>query len=32
VSIDHVMEEEAEWREAKPLFKMHYQVILEDGW
>ena len=31
VSIDERVEEEAEWWEPEPLFKMHYQVTLEDG-
>ena len=31
VSIDDRVEEEAEWWEPEPLFKMHYQVTLEDG-
>lgn len=31
VSIDNWEEEEAEWWEPEPVFKMHYQVTLEDG-
>jgi len=31
VSVDERVEEEAEWWEPEPLFKMHYQVMLEDG-
>lgn len=31
VSIDGRVEEEAEWWEPEPLFRMHYQVTLEDG-
>ena len=31
VSIDERWEEETEWREPEPVFKMHYQVTLEDG-
>ena len=31
VSIEERVEEEAEWWEPEPLFKMHYQVTLEDG-
>ena len=31
VSIDERVEEEAEWWEPEPLFRMHYQVTLEDG-
>ena len=31
VSIDERVEEEAEWWEPEPLFKMHYQVTIEDG-
>ena len=31
VSIDERVEEEAEWWEPEPLFRMHYQVALEDG-
>ena len=31
VSIDHWEEEEAEWWEPEPVFKIHYQVTLEDG-
>ena len=31
VSIDERVEEEAEWWEPEPMFKMHYQVTLEDG-
>ena len=31
VSIDERVEEEAEWWEPEPVFKMHYQVTLEDG-
>ena len=31
VSIDYREEEEAEWWEPEPVFKMHYQVTLEDG-
>jgi hypothetical protein len=30
-SIDELVEEEAEWWEPEPVFKMHYQVTLEDG-
>ena len=30
-SIDERWEEEAEWWEPEPVFKMHYQVTLEDG-
>lgn len=30
-SIDERVEEEAEWWEPEPVFKMHYQVTLEDG-
>ena len=32
VSIDERVEEEGEWWEPEPVFKMHYQVTLEDGW
>ena len=31
VSIDEREEEEAEWWEPEPVFRMHYQVTLEDG-
>ena len=31
VSIDERLEEEAEWWEPESVFKMHYQVTLEDG-
>ena len=31
VSIDDRVEEESEWWEPEPVFKMHYQVTLEDG-
>ena len=31
VSIDERVEEEAEWWEPEPVFKMHYHVTLEDG-
>ena len=31
VSIDERVEEEAEWCEPEPVFKMHYEVTLEDG-
>ena len=31
VSIDERVEEEAEWWESEPVFRMHYQVTLEDG-
>ena len=31
VSIDERVEEEAEWWEPEPRFRMHYQVTLEDG-
>ena len=31
VSIDEWVEEEAEWCEPEPVFKMHYQVTMEDG-
>ena len=31
VSIDERVEGEAEWWEPEPVFKMHYQVTLEDG-
>ena len=31
VSIDEWVEEEAEWWEPEPVFKMHYHVTLEDG-
>ena len=31
VSIDGRAEEEAEWWEPEPVYKMHYQVTLEDG-
>ena len=31
VSIDDRVEEEAEWWEPEPVFRMHYQVTLEDG-
>ena len=31
VSIDEREEEEAEWWEPEPVYKMHYQVTLEDG-
>ena len=31
VSIDERVEEEAEWWEPEPIFRMHYQVTLEDG-
>ena len=28
---DKGVEEESEWWEPEPVFKMHYQVTLEDG-
>ena len=28
---DERVEEEAEWWEPEPVYKMHYQVTLEDG-
>ena len=31
VSIVERVEEEAEWWEQAPVYKMHYQVTLEDG-
>jgi len=31
VSIDERMEDEAEWWEPEPLFKMNYQITLEGG-
>ena len=31
VSIDERWEDDAEWWELEPVFKMHYQVTLEDG-
>ena len=31
VSIDERVEEEAEWWEPEPAFRMHYQVTLENG-
>ena len=31
MAIDEQVEEEAEWWEPGPVFKMHYQVTLEDG-
>jgi hypothetical protein len=31
VSIDDRVEEESEWWENKPVYKMHYRVTLEDG-
>ena len=31
VSIDDRVEEESEWRENKPVYKMHYRVTVEDG-
>ena len=31
VSIDEKVDEEAEWWEPEPVFKMHYQATLEDG-
>ena len=31
VSIDELVEEESEWREHEPVYKMHYRVTLEDG-
>ena len=31
ISIDERVEEEAEWWEPEPLFRMHYQVTLEGG-
>jgi hypothetical protein len=31
VAIDERVEEEVEWWEPEPVFKMHYQVTLEDG-
>ena len=31
VSIDDRVEEESEWWGPEPVFKMHYQVTLEDG-
>ena len=31
VSIDERVAEEAEWWEPEPVFKMHYQVTLENG-
>ena len=30
-SIDELVEEKVEWWEPEPVFKMHYQVTLEDG-
>ena len=30
-SIHERADEEAEWWELQPIFKMHYQVTLEDG-
>ena len=30
-SIDERVEEEAEWWELEPVYRMHYQVTLEDG-
>ena len=31
VSIDDREEEEVEWWEPEPVFKMHYRVTLDDG-
>jgi hypothetical protein len=31
LSIDERVAEEAEWWEPEPVFKMHYQLTLEDG-
>ena len=31
VSIDDRVEEESEWWENEPVYKMHYRVTLEDG-
>ena len=31
VSIDDRVEEESEWRENKPVYKMHYRITLENG-
>ena len=30
VSVDERVEDEAEWWEPEPIFKMHYEVTLED--
>ena len=30
-SIDERVEEDSEWWENEPVYKMHYQVTLEDG-
>ena len=30
-SIDERVEEDSEWRENEPVYKMHYVVTLEDG-
>jgi hypothetical protein len=31
VSIDDRVEEESEWWETEPVYKMHYRVTLADG-
>ena len=31
VAIDERVEEDSEWWENEPVFKMHYRVTLEDG-
>jgi len=31
LSIDDRVEEDGEWWEPEPVWKMHYRVILEDG-
>jgi len=31
VSIDHWLEEEAEWWEPEPVTRMHYRATSEDG-
>ena len=31
VSIDERIEEESEWWETEPVYKMHYQVTVGDG-
>ena len=31
VSIDERVEEDSEWWENEPVYKMHYRVTLEDG-
>jgi len=31
VAIDQMVEEESEWWEHAPVYKMHYRVTLEDG-